>query len=200
MVGCARATLYLLGPFSSASILGCADCTIVVPAVSGVVFLAGCERVSITVACAKLVIRNCLDCDLRVASLSASVIYGDCRGVTFGKPRPLSFIFPLNRLIVSSAQPLLTAHTDTCAPTSSWLACRLSTRCPTTAGRQYVMWVPVWKHRPPLARPQATLWMWVVKVRGLCSPGLQNPRRRCWPPRSSHLYPSPSAASTSPQR
>eukprot|EP01041_Mallomonas_annulata_P003248 gene3248-6428_t len=81
--GCHRATIYLLAPFSSASISGCTDCTIVVAAVTGAVHLAGCERVVLTVACAKAVLRNCLDCDIRIATLSTSIVYGDSRGITF---------------------------------------------------------------------------------------------------------------------
>jgi len=83
--GCSRATLYLLSPFASASLFSCSDCTIVMSAVAGVVLLSSCERIQITVACPKLILRNCLDCDMRIATLTATLISGDSRGLTFGE-------------------------------------------------------------------------------------------------------------------
>ena len=69
----------------SAAISSCSDCTIVISAVAGVVLVSNCERLQITLACAKLVLRNCLDCDVKVATLSPSVVSGDSRGLTFSK-------------------------------------------------------------------------------------------------------------------
>lgn len=80
--GCSRASMYFLQPFASAIIVGCTDCTIVLPAIGGAVLLSGCERVAITVACVKLVVRNCLDCDVRLAVLTSTVVYGDSRGLS----------------------------------------------------------------------------------------------------------------------
>jgi hypothetical protein len=56
-------------------------------AVRGAVIIQGCERIVLTVACSKLVIQNSLECEINLASLTASVISGDSRSLTFGKSR-----------------------------------------------------------------------------------------------------------------
>lgn len=81
---CSGSTMYLLMPYSSASINSCSDSEIVVGAVAGAVIVSGCERVRISVACRKLVIHNCLDCIFNVATLSTSTISGDSRSLVFG--------------------------------------------------------------------------------------------------------------------
>lgn len=110
--GCERATLYFLSPFASASLSGCCDCVVVLSAVSGVVLLSSCERLHITVACAQLVARNCLDCAMNVASLSFSPIVGDSRGLTFG-PFNCSFRHHKTHLQLAGLSSLL-------QPCSAW--------------------------------------------------------------------------------
>ena len=85
--GCARASLYLLSPFRSASLHSLSECSLVIGAVAGVALLCNCEKVQLTVSCTKLVMRNCLDCDVRLACLSGTVISGDSRGIQIGEHR-----------------------------------------------------------------------------------------------------------------
>ena len=46
--------------------------------------MSGCERVRLTVACRKLIVMNCLECELNVSALSSSIMIGDCRAIVFG--------------------------------------------------------------------------------------------------------------------
>jgi hypothetical protein len=78
------ARLYMISPYYSASITGCVDSQIVVGSVFGSVIVNGCERVKITVACRKLIVINCLECEFNIASLGCSIIMGDSRNLTFG--------------------------------------------------------------------------------------------------------------------
>lgn len=89
---CTRAKLYLISPYHSATITGCSDCEIVIGAVFGAVIVSNCERVKITVACRKLLILNCLDCAFNVATLTTTIIAGDCRSLVIGKISFLLFI------------------------------------------------------------------------------------------------------------
>lgn len=85
ITGCVGAHLYLLSSYSTATISSSHDCEIVIGAVAGAIILSACERVTLTVACRKLVVVGCLDCKINVASMSANVITGECRGLLFGK-------------------------------------------------------------------------------------------------------------------
>lgn len=78
------ARLYMMSPYYSATITGCVDSQIVVGSVYGSVIVNGCERVKITVACRKLLVINCLECEFNLATLDCSVIMGDSRSLTFG--------------------------------------------------------------------------------------------------------------------
>lgn len=82
--GCVRMTIYLLGTFSCLTITSCVDCEIVVGAVSGVILMSSCERVHLTATCRKLIIWNSNDSDFRIATLTPSIVSGDCRGLVFG--------------------------------------------------------------------------------------------------------------------
>lgn len=81
---CVRMTIYLLRPFTCLTVTSCVDCEIVVGAVSGVILMSGCERVHITTTCRKLIVWNSHDCDIRLATLTPSIVSGDCRGLVFG--------------------------------------------------------------------------------------------------------------------
>lgn len=82
--GCVRMTIYLLGTFSCLTITSCVDCEIVVGAVSGVILMSSCERVHLTATCRKLIVWNSHDSDFRIATLTPSIVSGDCRGLVFG--------------------------------------------------------------------------------------------------------------------
>lgn len=85
---CTKAKLYLISPYHSATITGCSDCEIVIGAVFGAVIMSNCERVQITCACRKLLVLNSTDCAVNVATLTTTIISGDCRGVVIGKHLP----------------------------------------------------------------------------------------------------------------
>ena len=89
--GCSSGHFYLLAPYGSATICSVTDTELVLGAVSGVVLLSSCERLSITVACRKLIVLNCVDCRINLASLAPSLIGSDCRGLTFGKTKLLKY-------------------------------------------------------------------------------------------------------------
>lgn len=82
--GCTRSNLYMLSPYTFASVSSCTDCEIVLGAVAGVVAVSGCERIQLTVACRKLILWNCRDCDIKVGTLTPTIVSGDCRGLSFG--------------------------------------------------------------------------------------------------------------------
>lgn len=82
---CVKSTIYLISPYASGNISSCRDCDIIVGPVSGVLVLIGCEKVRLSVACRKLVLFNCVECDIHVANLSPTVIFGDSRSLSFGK-------------------------------------------------------------------------------------------------------------------
>jgi hypothetical protein len=81
---CVRMTIYLLTPLTCLTVTSCVDCEIVVGAVSGAILMSGCERVHLTTTCRKLIIWNSHDCDIRLATLTPSIVSGDCRGLVFG--------------------------------------------------------------------------------------------------------------------
>jgi hypothetical protein len=81
---CVRSKMYLISPYHSVTINGCSDCEIIIGAVFGAVIISDCERVTITCACRKLLILNCLDCAFNIATLSATIIAGDTRGIVVG--------------------------------------------------------------------------------------------------------------------
>jgi len=71
--------------------------------VRGAVIINGCERVRITVACRKLVVLNCLECEFNVATMSATVISGDSRSLVFG---PFNTAYTHLRLHLQVRRPL----------------------------------------------------------------------------------------------
>ena len=83
--GCTGAHIYLLAPYTSATISHCSDCEIILGAVAGTLVMNYCERVTVTAACRKLLIVGSSDCRICIATLTTSVIIGDCRGIVFGK-------------------------------------------------------------------------------------------------------------------
>lgn len=91
ITGCVSAHVYLLSPYSTATISNSHDCEIMIGAVAGAVILSACERVTLTVACRKLVVVGCVDCKINVAATSANVITGESRGLLFGKQLMVSF-------------------------------------------------------------------------------------------------------------
>ena len=83
--GSTGAHIYLLAPYTSATISHCSDCEIILGAIAGTLVINYCERVTVTAACRKLLIVGSSDCRMCIATLTTSVIIGDCRGIIFGK-------------------------------------------------------------------------------------------------------------------
>jgi hypothetical protein len=82
---CVKSTVYLISPYAAGSISSCRDCDIIIGPVSGVLVMIGCEKVRLSVACRKLILFNCIECDIHIANLSPTVIIGDSRLLSFGK-------------------------------------------------------------------------------------------------------------------
>lgn len=99
--GCMRMTIYLLGAYSTVNISSCIDCEIVVGAVAGSIVMNSCERVRVTVACRKMVLWSCHDCDIRLATLTPTLLTGDCRKLVFG---PHNTTYRLFRMHLRLAQ------------------------------------------------------------------------------------------------
>ena len=83
--GCTRSALYFLSPFSSASIIDCHDCEIIVGPVSGVVILSGCVKTKLSVLCRKLIVKSSFDCIFYLGTLSPTLINGDSHSLRFGR-------------------------------------------------------------------------------------------------------------------
>ncbi len=81
---CNKSHLYMISPYYSASIVGCSHCEIVVGAVFGAIIVNGCDRLRLSGACRKLIIVNCTDCEFSIATLSPTIIEGDCRNIKIG--------------------------------------------------------------------------------------------------------------------
>lgn len=85
VASCVKSTIYTLSPYSAGTISSCRETEIIVGAVSGVVVMIGCEKVKLSVVCRKLIIYNCVECEIYIANLSPTVIIGDSRSLSFGK-------------------------------------------------------------------------------------------------------------------
>jgi len=80
---CHDSYLYLLEPFRFATMVGCTDCTVVLGAVSGMVRVLACERVTLVTACKRLYISSCVDSVFPVFTTCSPILAGDNRGCQF---------------------------------------------------------------------------------------------------------------------
>jgi hypothetical protein len=81
---CSKSIMYLLSPYMCGNITNSSDCELVIGAVSGTLIVSGCERLKLTVACNKLIVHNCLECEIHLACINPTVISGDSRSLLFG--------------------------------------------------------------------------------------------------------------------
>lgn len=81
---CNNTTIYMLQPFRFCHISSCADCTIVVGAVSSLVSVENCEGVKVVVCSRYVRINNCLDCTIFTYTTNRPLLLGDNRGLLFG--------------------------------------------------------------------------------------------------------------------
>lgn len=78
--GCHDANIYILGAMEAVCVNSCSDSTIVLGAVSGLLRVLNCERVTVIACGQRLVICNCLDSTFPVFVTSNPVLAGDNRG------------------------------------------------------------------------------------------------------------------------
>lgn len=84
LTNCSKSIMYLLSPYMCGNITNCSDCEFVIGAISGTLILSGCERLKLTVSCNKLIVHNCLECEIHIACMNPTVISGDSRSLLFG--------------------------------------------------------------------------------------------------------------------
>lgn len=106
---CAKARMYLISPFYSAAVTGCVDSDILIGAVFGAVIVSNCQRVSITTTCRKLIVLNCVDCAFNIATLTTTIISGDCKGLVVG-PYNASYRNLKNHIKLAALHPLLSTE------------------------------------------------------------------------------------------
>ena len=104
---CTGTSLYLLAPYQHGTVIACADCEVIIGAVAGALIISNCERVSVTVACRKLVVHNCVDCVFHVACTVPSVISGDSKHLCFG-PHNTAYKHMAPHLRLANLEGLLT--------------------------------------------------------------------------------------------
>lgn len=76
---CHECIVYVLAPMAFASVINCADVTLVLGAVGRIMRLESCERCTIMAAARLLHLRNCHDCSLFVAVNMPPVLLGENR-------------------------------------------------------------------------------------------------------------------------
>lgn len=76
---CHECIVYVLAPMAFASVVNCADVTLVLGAVGRIMRLESCERCTIMAAARLLHLRNCHDCSLFVAVNMPPVLLGENR-------------------------------------------------------------------------------------------------------------------------
>lgn len=106
---CSKAKMYFISPFYSASVTGCVDSDILIGAVFGAVIVSNCQRTSITCTCRKLIVLNCVDCAFNIATLTTTIISGDCSGLVIG-PYNASYRNLKNHLKLAALHPLLSTE------------------------------------------------------------------------------------------
>lgn len=74
---------YLLQPFEHVTIVGCINCTIVVGAVAGLLYVVDCEKVTITACSRRVLVSNSSDVKVYTFTPSAPLLVGDNRNCQF---------------------------------------------------------------------------------------------------------------------
>lgn len=80
---CSDAHFYLLRPYEFATIARCSNCTIVVGAVAGLIHIADCDKISISIAGRRVLISNSVDVIINMFSPSPPLLVGDNRTCQF---------------------------------------------------------------------------------------------------------------------
>jgi len=80
---CSDVHMYLLQPFEQAIISGCHNCTIVIGAVAGLLHIVNCDRVNITSASRRVIVRDCHEVTNYLFSPSPPLLVGDVKTCQF---------------------------------------------------------------------------------------------------------------------
>lgn len=83
ITSCSDVHMYLLQPFEHATISGCQNCTIVIGAVAGLLHVADCDRVNITSASRRIIVRNSHDVKNFCYTPSSPLLVGEVRSCQF---------------------------------------------------------------------------------------------------------------------
>ena len=78
---CVEGVVYALAPIRRAMVSNCRDSVVVLGAVGSLARLERCERTQLLVCCRRLVVSNCHDCTLYLATNTPPVFVGDNRNV-----------------------------------------------------------------------------------------------------------------------
>ena len=81
---CSDVHIYLLQPFEHATISGCHNCTIIIGAVAGLLHVANCDRVDITCATRRIIVRDSHEVRNFCFTPSPPLMVGDVRSCQFG--------------------------------------------------------------------------------------------------------------------
>jgi hypothetical protein len=76
--------IFLLSTYATANINNIVDSEIYLGAVAGVVTVTDCSNMKLTVACRKLIMRHCCNCQIFIATMTPTLIISDCDNLTFG--------------------------------------------------------------------------------------------------------------------
>ncbi|GAX19749.1 hypothetical protein FisN_37Lh015 [Fistulifera solaris] len=80
---CENAHIYLLQPLEHATVTNCSNCTIVLGAVAGLLHVVNCDKMAITCAARKFIVRNCCDIQTYLFSPTPPLLVGDNRNCQF---------------------------------------------------------------------------------------------------------------------
>jgi TBCC domain-containing protein 1 len=80
---CENAHIYLLQPLEHATIANCSNCTVVLGAVAGLLHIVDCDKMTITCAARKIIVRNCCDVQTYLFSPTPPLLVGDYRSCQF---------------------------------------------------------------------------------------------------------------------
>ncbi|GAX26435.1 hypothetical protein FisN_37Hh015 [Fistulifera solaris] len=80
---CEHAHIYLLQPLEHATVSNCSNCTIVLGAVAGLLHVVNCDKLSITCAARKIIVRNGCDIQTYLFSPTPPLLVGDHRNCQF---------------------------------------------------------------------------------------------------------------------
>jgi TBCC domain-containing protein 1 len=133
VASCSDSVIYIAAHVPYVHVISCSDCKIVVCAVSRVLSMQHCERVSVHVASSALKLDNCVDCRAYVYCRTPPILTGDTRGIALG---PFNVVYSeLPELLGLAGLALEEEHVNTWAyPVCSTLGMGASMQAPLSDG------------------------------------------------------------------